>query len=294
METVYRIRDTAGRLRAEHVRVERPGEKKQTYWRLPGRPASAGLGGLSTPALPLYGSELLTLAPPGVQVVVTEGEKAAGLLRVLYPFALGTVTGAGSTPGEDALAVLLPYDVVLWPDYDLPGDGHMARVAATLLRLGGRARRLSYGLDKGDDAADFIARGGTRGALARLLAAATPWVVAEKVLPRPAPRQRYTLGDGPDAGRRERARARLLDVVVERWGAPARRDSSGYWWSCPFHAERTPSFKVDAREPFFRCFGCGARGDALTFLQTHAGMGYRVALDALVPGLGGIPRLGYA
>ena len=33
---------------------------------------------------------------------------------------------------------------------------------------------------------------------------------------------------------------------------------------CPFHSEKTPSFTVF--EDNFHCFGCGAGGDALTFL----------------------------
>jgi len=36
---------------------------------------------------------------------------------------------------------------------------------------------------------------------------------------------------------------------------------------CPFHAERTPSFHVHAQEGFFKCFGCGAYGDAIAFVQ---------------------------
>jgi hypothetical protein len=35
---------------------------------------------------------------------------------------------------------------------------------------------------------------------------------------------------------------------------------------CPFHDERTPSFKVHAT--FWKCFGCGAGGDVITFLST--------------------------
>lgn len=32
---------------------------------------------------------------------------------------------------------------------------------------------------------------------------------------------------------------------------------------CPIHHERVPSFRVNVEQGFFRCFGCGARGDAL-------------------------------
>ncbi|MDP9017217.1 MAG: DNA primase [Candidatus Eremiobacteraeota bacterium] len=36
---------------------------------------------------------------------------------------------------------------------------------------------------------------------------------------------------------------------------------------CPFHAERTPSFHVHPEEGYFKCFGCGAAGDIIAFLQ---------------------------
>lgn len=36
---------------------------------------------------------------------------------------------------------------------------------------------------------------------------------------------------------------------------------------CPFHAEKTPSFHVHPDRGFFKCFGCGAGGDAIAFVQ---------------------------
>jgi len=36
---------------------------------------------------------------------------------------------------------------------------------------------------------------------------------------------------------------------------------------CPFHSERTPSFHVHPQEGYFKCFGCGAYGDAIAFVQ---------------------------
>ncbi|MCL2883217.1 MAG: DNA primase, partial [Coriobacteriia bacterium] len=38
-----------------------------------------------------------------------------------------------------------------------------------------------------------------------------------------------------------------------------------FWGCCPFHNERTPSFKVDTGSQFYHCFGCGEHGDAFTF-----------------------------
>jgi DNA primase len=38
---------------------------------------------------------------------------------------------------------------------------------------------------------------------------------------------------------------------------------------CPFHPEKTPSFHVHPDRGFFKCFGCGAGGDVITFVQKH-------------------------
>ncbi len=36
---------------------------------------------------------------------------------------------------------------------------------------------------------------------------------------------------------------------------------------CPFHGEKTPSFHVHPDRGFFKCFGCGAGGDVISFFQ---------------------------
>ena len=36
---------------------------------------------------------------------------------------------------------------------------------------------------------------------------------------------------------------------------------------CPFHGEKTPSFHVHPDRGFYKCFGCGDGGDAITFVQ---------------------------
>jgi len=36
---------------------------------------------------------------------------------------------------------------------------------------------------------------------------------------------------------------------------------------CPFHQEKTPSFSVNADKGLYYCFGCGAKGDVITFVR---------------------------
>ncbi|MDP6107115.1 MAG: DNA primase [Candidatus Brocadiia bacterium] len=54
-----------------------------------------------------------------------------------------------------------------------------------------------------------------------------------------------------------------------------------YWACCPFHKEKTPSFKVDPDKGVFYCFGCHEGGNAFTFLQKVEGLSFREALEQL-------------
>ena len=50
---------------------------------------------------------------------------------------------------------------------------------------------------------------------------------------------------------------------------------------CPFHNEKTPSFTVNAAKGIFKCFGCGAGGDAVSFIMKHENCSYVEALRYL-------------
>lgn len=47
---------------------------------------------------------------------------------------------------------------------------------------------------------------------------------------------------------------------------------------CPFHAEKTPSFKVTEAKGIFHCFGCGIGGDAIKFIMEHDKVDFMDAL----------------
>jgi DNA primase len=50
---------------------------------------------------------------------------------------------------------------------------------------------------------------------------------------------------------------------------------------CPFHAEKTPSFAVNAEEGLYYCFGCQAKGDAITFVRELEHLDFVEAVEKL-------------
>lgn len=67
-------------------------------------------------------------------IYVCEGEKAADAARRLGLQAVGTVGGASSCPSPEVLSCLDGFPVVLWPDYDEPGQKHMHEIAQAMGR----------------------------------------------------------------------------------------------------------------------------------------------------------------
>lgn len=59
------------------------------------------------------------------------------------------------------------------------------------------------------------------------------------------------------------------------------RSGSTYKTLCPFHEERTPSFIIQKGSAHYHCFGCGAHGDAISFLMTYVKMSFIEAVESL-------------
>ncbi len=61
---------------------------------------------------------------------------------------------------------------------------------------------------------------------------------------------------------------------------------SSYRGLCPFHVEKTPSFFVNPVLKLYHCFGCGAAGDAIKFLQEIEHISFQEALERLAKMVG--------
>ena len=66
---------------------------------------------------------------------------------------------------------------------------------------------------------------------------------------------------------------RVLDStnIVELIGSfvALKKIGQNFQGLCPFHDDKTPSLSVSPEKKIFRCFGCGASGNAITFLRKH-------------------------
>lgn len=60
-----------------------------------------------------------------------------------------------------------------------------------------------------------------------------------------------------------------------------RKAGANYKARCPFHDEKTPSFNVRPDKGFYHCFGCGAHGDAISFVREFEGLGFTEAVEEL-------------
>lgn len=81
-----------------------------------------------------------------------------------------------------------------------------------------------------------------------------------------------------------RSRVSIAQVVGRSVTWDLRKSNQGkgdFWAPCPFHHEKTASFHVDDRKGYYYCFGCHAKGDALTFLQQTQNMGFMEAVETL-------------
>ena len=81
-----------------------------------------------------------------------------------------------------------------------------------------------------------------------------------------------------------RTRTSLSQVVGRKviWDPRKSNQGKGDMWApCPFHQEKTASFHVDDRKGFYYCFGCHAKGDAISFVRETENVEFMEAIRIL-------------
>lgn len=80
----------------------------------------------------------------------------------------------------------------------------------------------------------------------------------------------------------------LLSLLRAK-GIELKKNGKGYVGRCPFHADKHPSLSISPSENLFQCFGCGAAGDAIRFIEMFDGVDFKEAVARLT-GNGDRPR----
>lgn len=76
-----------------------------------------------------------------------------------------------------------------------------------------------------------------------------------------------------------KSRCNIVDVIGQV--VPLKRAGSNYKGRCPFHNEKTPSFVVSETKQIFTCFGCGASGDVIKFVQQYYQLDFVQSIEKL-------------
>lgn len=65
-------------------------------------------------------------------------------------------------------------------------------------------------------------------------------------------------------------RHNIVDIIGQY--VTLRKQGKEFAACCPFHDEKTPSFTVNEQKQFYHCFGCGAHGDVIKFVEQYEGL----------------------
>lgn len=84
-------------------------------------------------------------------------------------------------------------------------------------------------------------------------------------------------------------RVDIVDLIDSH--VPLKKTGNNHVARCPFHTEKTPSFSVNRNKQFFHCFGCGASGNAISFLMDFNHLDFVEAVEDLAAFAGiDVPR----
>ncbi len=84
-------------------------------------------------------------------------------------------------------------------------------------------------------------------------------------------------------------RVDIVDLIDSH--VPLKKAGSSFVARCPFHTEKSPSFSVNRGKQFYHCFGCGAGGNAISFLMAFAHLDFVEAIEDIAGFIGiDVPR----
>ncbi|MDD1607887.1 MAG: DNA primase [Methylococcaceae bacterium] len=84
-------------------------------------------------------------------------------------------------------------------------------------------------------------------------------------------------------------RVDIVDLIDSH--LPLKKTGANYVARCPFHTEKSPSFSVSRNKQMFHCFGCGASGNAISFLMDFNHSDFVEAVEDLAAFVGvDVPR----
>jgi len=78
-----------------------------------------------------------------------------------------------------------------------------------------------------------------------------------------------------------RVRAETDFVAVASEKMALRKVGQRWAGLCPFHPEKSPSFSLNAEQGYYYCFGCGAKGDVITFVREIDQLDFVEAVESL-------------
>ena len=86
-----------------------------------------------------------------------------------------------------------------------------------------------------------------------------------------------------------REKLSIVDIIGKKvnWDFKKSNVRSGtYWACCPFHTEKTASFKVDENKGLYYCFGCHEKGDTITFVMKNENLDFLKSIEKLASEVG--------
>lgn len=199
---------------------------------------------------------------------VTEGESDLLAIACQRPLPIAVsliaVPGANAFPPEWVELIENMARIVVFPDNDAAGKEFVDRMASLVPTS--RFVQLPEGCN---DVTDFLKEHDVED-LVQLSRAASH---------RPAPPVIRRFGwkwEGKEASEFNAIMVEVIarDVVLKRKG----KELVGL---CPFHEEKSPSFHVNMERGVWRCHGCNAAGDVVTYVQKRLGLSYPAANEHL-------------